>query len=172
MTSATMTLDYIPLKLLPSYLTTGTSSNTNQPRSVDEKTLVAFGQSGYSKLVDYLQTELKEYSAKDWDGYDAYPIDQRAIVNCAAFLTRLQDVDIFTPSVEPEADGKVTLEWYINPSNLLQISFGASENASYAYLLDGDGHCGDLGINKKFRETIKAIFHEINGIARIVTDRP
>lgn len=172
MSSFTMTSGYQNPRLLIDYILDATTSSTSQPCSVDVKTLRAYGQEDFLKYVESIENELSETFVDDWDGYGAKPTNRQAIRNCAAFLLLLQDVElgIFSPTIEPEPNGNVTLEWYVDPSNLLHVTFDSSKAAYYACLFEGKGHYGDLDIDEEIIGIHHSIFAQIVEAATATTN--
>ena len=169
MISTTMSYNYNMPRLHINDIISGTRGDAEASR-VNEKTLSAFGQGDFNPWIRVFQEDLRDCFEHGWDGDRAVPISIGAIAQCAAFLTRLQDINIYTPTIEPEVDGRVTLDWHVDSSNVLQISFEDQGQPTYACLLDGIGHCGDVEIDRKIGKPMRAIFKEIGDIARAATD--
>ena len=166
-TTSSYTYHFPRLKVLD--LISGTHGDAEASRA-NEKTLDAYGQSDFNPWISVIQSDLSDCLERGWDGDCAEPISIGSIEQCAAFLTRLQDIDIHAPTIEPEIDGRVTLDWHIDPSNVLQISFDNLGKPTYACLLDGIGHCGDIEFDRKLGEPMLAIFQTIRETARAGTD--
>lgn len=147
----------------------GTRGDTEASKA-NEKTLSVFEQEDFNPWISVIQEDLGDCFEHGWDGDGAAPISMGAIEQCAAFLTRLQDINIYLPAIEPETDGRVTLDWHVNSSNVLQISFDDQSQPTYACLLGGIGHCGDVENDRDVGAPMLAIFKQIGEIAEAATD--
>ena len=84
-------------------------------------------------FLEELWTIARNCSVDDWDGYSAKAISKAAIINAANFyLSELRDMPL--PEISPEPDGELALEWFGKDRSSFSISFGESDNLSYACL--------------------------------------
>ncbi len=92
-------------------------------------------------LITELDKMLIECGQKNWDGYNAQPINLFSI-NQAKELLKMLSLDYQPDSATPECDGGVNLEWYKSPKRLLSISLNGENEISYAGIFDDDSYIG------------------------------
>lgn len=168
MTSATMSASYDSPKLPFGFLTKFTYGVSDFHNTVEYKALVAFGQSDYITHKSFLLEKLNPFTTNDWDGEGAMAIEYMAIENCAAFLTRIDEIKTsITPELSLDPDGWISLEWYLNPKSLIEISFGSSDAASFSALVKGLPRFGEFSIfDKKISPSVLGIFKELDDVKR------
>jgi hypothetical protein len=93
---------------------------------------LAFGLD--SKVVTELYTVAEECSQLNWDGYSAAPIANDTYRFALSFLQELP-LGTPAPSIAPEPDGHICLEWYTSPRQVFSISVSADGDLHYAALL-------------------------------------
>ena len=164
MSDATSCAIYSPPKIAPYDLAKLTRGVSEPGVLVEQKTLDAFGQTLYWKFAEKLLSDLREYSVPDWDGEGAKPVSHSGIINCAVFLgTKISGRLPMTTDFQIDPDGWISLEWYNDQSNLLEISFGPADKAMYSALIGGTGHCGDIDpFDKKISKPLSAVFEELD----------
>jgi hypothetical protein len=79
----------------------------------------------------------QECATRDWDGYGAAAVSQRARENAERFVDLLPS-DLPPPNAVPTPDGHIALTWDFGPGRILTISVGESGSAAYAGIL-GNG---------------------------------
>lgn len=157
---------YSPPEIAPYYLAKPTWGVSEPGVAVEEKTLEVFVKPFfYWKFTEKLLSDLRECFVPDWDGEGAKPVSHSEIINCVAFLgTKI--IDRWPPPTDSQADpdGWISLEWYHDQSNLLEISFGPADKAMYSALIRGTGHCGDINLfDKRISKPLSAIFEDLYG---------
>lgn len=78
-----------------------------------------------------------------WDGFDADPVTKNHLEAAIHVVNRLP-VDVTTPTVGAEPDGQITLEWYVNPKQLLSVSVDPIGELHYAGMIGDDQIHGRL----------------------------
>lgn len=86
-------------------------------------------QSAYSELSEVWD----ECKAKNWDGYDAFPIQKETFNNTLTVIEALP-LGSPLPSFSAEPDGHITLEWYRHPRWILSVSVSPEGYLYYAAL--------------------------------------
>jgi hypothetical protein len=74
-----------------------------------------------------------ECKTANWDGYDAFPVQEQTFLNTYFFIQALP-LGVSLPSVGVEPDGHITLEWYRHPRWTLSISISPESKLYYAAL--------------------------------------
>ena len=110
--------------------------------------------------LKFKDLDMEECVTPNWDGEGASPVSRSGINNCAVFLgTKINGRLPMPTDFQVDPDGWISLEWYNDQSNLLEISFGPADKAMYSALIDGIGHCGDINLSdKKISKSLSAIF--------------
>jgi len=78
---------------------------------------------------------LRSCSSPGWDGYDAEPIATDSVASAALILNALPD-HIIPPSVTPEPDGEIALEWRTGRRTDFSVSISGT-TLSYAGIFGG-----------------------------------
>ena len=99
--------------------------------------------------LDDIANECKQ---KDWDGYGATPVHIDTIATVAEFM-RLLPANVTMPEFCAEPDGAISIDWFLDNSNMLSLSIGGSHtphNIAFVWKLKG-GHllCGSKEFNGK-----------------------
>ena len=164
MSNATSCATYSLPEIAPYYLAKPTWGVSEPRVLVEPKTLDPFGQTLCWKIVEKLLSDLREYSIPNWDGEGASPVSHSGIINCAVFLgTKINGRLPMPTDFQVDPDGWISLEWYNDRSNLLEISFGPADKAMYSALIDGTGHCGDINLfDKRISKPLSAIFEVLD----------
>jgi hypothetical protein len=88
---------------------------------------------------EFLQEEIKSilamYSKAHWDGYDAGPVSTTSAIGAAMVLNALPD-HILRPSMVPEPDGEIALEWRTDRGTDFSLSVSGT-TLSYAGVFGG-----------------------------------
>lgn len=107
---------------------------------------------------------MEKYAIPNWDGEGATPVSHSGIINCAVFLGTKIEGRLPPPTdFQVDPDGWISLEWYNDQSNLLEISFGPADKAMYSALIGGTGHCGDINLfDKRISKPLSAVFEELD----------
>lgn len=74
-----------------------------------------------------------ECKISNWDGYNAFPVKEKTLLNTYLFIKALP-LGTSLPSVGIEPDGHLTLEWYRHPRWTLSISISPECKLYYAAL--------------------------------------
>ncbi len=85
-----------------------------------------------------LDTECQE---PNWDGYVAEPVSAETYRLACKFLKSLP-LGTPAPSMGAEADGHLTLEWYLNPNRVLSVSVSPEGMIYWAALLGSSKRSG------------------------------
>lgn len=87
----------------------------------------------YSKYADYFQDVrsdklalLNEFShlGVNWDGYDAAPVNSKAIKNCLFLLNKLSALDALSIDVMPTHHGAILLKYQLISGSLIKCEIG------------------------------------------------
>jgi len=84
--------------------------------------------------IDELAATWAECRTPNWDGYDAFPI-QEATLNYAYAVIQALPLGFPLPSVGAEPDGHLTLDWYRDSHWTISISVSPDGKLYYAALL-------------------------------------
>ena len=84
--------------------------------------------------IDELLTIWAECKRPDWDGYDAFPV-QESTLNYAYAVIQALPLGFPLPSVGAEPDGHLTLDWYRDPHWTISVSVSPEGKLYYAALL-------------------------------------
>jgi len=87
----------------------------------------------FSKLFESLEEVYRKCSEENWDGYDANPINPKAVLE-AKNLILLLPLSFRLPEIIPEPDGSIAFEWYKEKRNLFVISLSGNNVINYAGL--------------------------------------
>jgi hypothetical protein len=116
--------------------TIGYSSTANYIAEINQnnsqhfsQSIVLGKQSAYNELIKLWD----ECKTPDWDGYEAFPIQERTFQKAWAFIDDLP-LDYPLPSFGAEPDGHITLEWYRHPRWILSVSVSPEGYLYYAAL--------------------------------------
>lgn len=114
--------------------------------------------------LKFNELDIEKYIIPNWDGEGAKPVSHSGIINCAVFLRTKISGRLPAPTdFQVDPDGWISLEWYNDQSNLLEISFGPADKAMYSALIGGIGHCGDINLfDKRISKPLSAIFEELD----------
>ena len=86
-------------------------------------------QSAYNELIEIWD----ECKLPDWDGYNAFPIQEKTFYYTWSVIDALP-LGCPLPSLGAEADGHITLEWYRHPRWILSVSVSPEGYLYYAAL--------------------------------------
>ncbi len=89
--------------------------------------------------LNEMQQELSELfvecSEKDWDGYDANPLTERAYLEARRFIQSLSFIPSFPiPEIVPEPSGEIGFEWYKENRQVFIASVSGKNELVYAGL--------------------------------------
>ncbi|MFH7245685.1 MAG: hypothetical protein ACHWZW_22870 [Spirulina sp.] len=84
--------------------------------------------------IDDLVTLWAECKTSNWDGYDAFPVEESTLNYTYAVIQALP-LGFPLPSVGAEPDGHLTLEWYRDPHWTISVSISPDGVLYYAALL-------------------------------------
>jgi hypothetical protein len=76
----------------------------------------------------------EECKIPNWDGYDAFPVQESTLTHARAFAQTLP-LEVVPDSVGAEPDGHLTLEWYRHPHRTISVSVSPEGILYYAALL-------------------------------------
>jgi len=114
---------------------------------------------GLHILLDDIYDECKEWG---WDGYDAYPISESALIYSHTFIELIPD-NIPMPIISCEPSGDITFEWYKKNDRTLIISVDNCGMISYIWCMGKTIESGDVMVEggefpEKLIEMIKVIY--------------
>lgn len=72
-------------------------------------------------LIEEIADILQDCSVSAWDGYDAEPISDSSVQSAVELVRRLPE-GIQIPTVVPEPDGDIALEWRTRDNTLFSLS--------------------------------------------------
>lgn len=84
-----------------------------------------------------LEAVLAQSAVPGWDGYEAEAVSEAAAARTRRFLEALPTW-LAAPSIVPEPDGEIAIEWDFGPRHIFSISIGARGELHFAGLL-GEG---------------------------------
>ena len=96
---------------------------------------------GHDSLCAELDALAADCSESNWDGYEALPISPIAL-DRAKRLVRAIPQDLPEPSISPEPDGAIELQWYATSSRVCSVGCCPDGTYNYAALLDDDTATG------------------------------
>jgi len=108
---------------------------------------------GHRSVFDALCAVAEEYASPNWDGDNAEPIEDQAYQCAYRFLEALP-LGSPPPSISPEPDGHIAIEWYRSPRRTLSVSISPTGDLHYAALL---GPRETYGTEPFFGEIPKAV---------------
>jgi hypothetical protein len=88
---------------------------------------------GHQEALEELWDVWNECREANWDGYDAYPVEQETY-RAAYLLIDSLPLGFPRPSIGAEPDGQVTLEWYKSSRRCLSVSVDPDGLLHYAGL--------------------------------------
>jgi hypothetical protein len=94
-----------------------------------------------SKVLDELVEVCAEASAPNWDGYTGSAVVAETC-EMAQKVLRALPLGTEMPTVAPDADGFVSLEWYHGPRRTLSISVSPNGELYYAALIGASSRHG------------------------------
>lgn len=94
-----------------------------------------------SRALDELVDMCGEASSPNWDGYSGLAVDAEAC-EMAQKVLRVLPLGTEMPTVAPDADGFVSLEWYRGPRRTLSISISPEGELYYAALIGASSRHG------------------------------
>ena len=134
------------------------ATTQNQKEYFDQS--VTLGkQSAYNELFTFWQ----ECQLPDWDGYNAFAVQEKTLFNARWFIESLP-LGISLPSIGAEPDGHLTLEWYSNPRCLLSVSISPEGMLYYAALLGGRDERGSEHFWTDVPQSILELIKEVKGV--------
>lgn len=98
---------------------------------------------GHQESLEELWDTWIECREPNWDGYDAYPVDQETY-RSAYLLIESLPLAFPRPSIGAEPDGQLTLEWYKSPRRCLSVSVDPNGFLHYAGLYGPSKHYGTM----------------------------
>ncbi len=96
---------------------------------------------GHENLCAALDALAADCSEPNWDCYGAVPISPVAL-DCAKRLVRAIPQDLPEPSISPEPDGAIGLDWYATPSRVCSVGCCPDGTYNYAALLGDETATG------------------------------
>lgn len=102
--------------------------NQNNSRYFSQSVILG-KQSAYNELIELWD----ECKIQNWDGYDAFPIQEKTFKNAWNVIDALP-LGYPLPSFGAEPDGHITLEWYRHPRWILSVSVSPEGYLYYAAL--------------------------------------
>ncbi len=91
----------------------------------------------------------RECNREGWGGNGTLPVSALAVKVARDLISNIS-VGFDNPSVSPEVDGGISLEWYKSSNNLFSISCNVDGSFSYLAVINGTqtyGVCTDLSMS-------------------------
>lgn len=88
----------------------------------------------------------EECKVSNWDGYDAFPIEEKTKLLTEELLKSLPE-DIPVPDISADPDGQISLEWYYSPNKLLSFSVDPKGFLHYASTCNYERKHGTIVLN-------------------------
>ncbi|MDJ0730045.1 MAG: hypothetical protein QNJ33_08635 [Crocosphaera sp.] len=114
-------------------------------------------QSAYKDLIELWD----ECKIKNWDGYNAFPVQEKTFKNTWYVIDALP-LGCPLPSFGAEPDGHITLEWYRHPRWILSVSVSPEGYLYYAALFGDSSIKGTDTFLGNLSETILNLIERIN----------
>lgn len=115
----------------------------------------------FKPALDALEEISKTLQEEAWDGDQARPVSLEAISSAKVFLNELELEltleKIQPPDVNPEYDGDVELEWFLDKNNRVGVSFSAGGILYWAARESGAASCGKGELKDVFSDLLKKI---------------
>jgi len=108
------------------------------------------------ELEALLATALQEGNSDEWLKDGNKPIQASTIMFAKSFIESLP-VSFQSPTIEPEPDGDISIEWYKEKRRLLSASINSVGSIEWAALLGSEDPRGTINFTGKAPETI--LFH-------------
>lgn len=83
------------------------------------------------EMADSVIDTFRKHQRANWDGHGAAPLSQEACTEAIIFLRQLPTV-IPRPSLVPNPDGDISLEWYLGKWQLFVVTFSGKGILFYA----------------------------------------
>ena len=113
----------------------------------------------YEELWDVWQ-ECKE---SNWDGYDAFPVDQETYRNAYLLIEALPLGCPLPSSVGAEPDGHLALEWHRHPRWTLSVSVSPEGTLHYAALLGTEDPRGSCPFFGDISQSLLSLIRRVSG---------
>jgi len=98
---------------------------------------------GHREALDELWEIWNQCKVANWDGYDAFAVEQETYSRAYALIDSLP-LNFPRPSIGAEPDGHLTLEWYKSPTRTLSVSVDPEGFLHYAGLFGPSQRHGKL----------------------------
>ena len=79
-----------------------------------------------------LQSIVTQFSTKNWDGYGALPVSEKAYKDAEGFIFLLSDGGLPMPDISPEVDGGIEMEWYKSAAFVFTVSINGNGVLGYS----------------------------------------
>ncbi len=103
----------------------------------------------YQGLLEYLDEVKRDYSEKNWDGYNALPVSDAAYNDAKKILKLLDRQNLLPGDINPEVDGGIEFEWYnYEDKSCFTISLNGNNVVGYSGLFyDGSESLGTVKLD-------------------------
>lgn len=144
--------------------TMGSSDTANYIEKINQNNSRYFSQSvtlGKQSAYNELIQLWDECKIQNWDGYDAFPIQEKTFKNAWDVIDALP-LGYPLPSFGAEPDGHITLEWYCHPRWILSVSVSPEGYLYYAALFGDNSLKGTDTFLGSISETILNLIKRVN----------
>ncbi len=134
-------------------------TTTQKQKGYFDQSVTLGKQSAYNELYTFWQ----ECKFADWDGYNAFAVQEKTVIKTYWFIEALP-LGFPLPSVGAEPDGHLTLEWYSSPRWILSVSISPEGMLYYAALFGTRSERGSDYFWGEIPQHILELIKEVKGI--------
>lgn len=118
---------------------TVSSENSNELKDLIDSRFADMGSRSVtwergSQLIQELLETFSECSTENWDGYEALPMKQEAVLEAVRFVANMP-ILMPDPDIVPEPSGDIGFQWSFGEDRILTVSFEGRNILTYAAIL-------------------------------------
>ena len=126
-----------------------------QPQACD--IFSCYSTNGRLRLIESLRSLPEKFHLADWDGYGAKPLSSNSWNHAISFVKKLPDM-IGDPEADVDAEGDVTIEWYLGKGRQCLLTFSD----------EGNLYCRQITPNK--HDLVKLSVYDLATVLRMIEE--
>jgi hypothetical protein len=125
----------------------------------EAKRKTGYYQMRLTGVLNQLKEVAQECTVSNWDGHNAYPVNRETLSNAVVLVETIPE-ELPLPTVNAAPDGSLTLEWYRNKKNIVNLNISPDKKLYFVRTSGDKSYGGEEPMMGEFPRLLETFISE------------